>query len=129
MDIKDENIVIDDQLTAKLLDFGSARLVPSSESDYFTELSGSVLYAAPELLRGDPYAGPAVDMWALGVLLYLLAFAKLPFQGSHQTLQGSFVILPNQRDPLILRLITQLLDKDPTQRLNSQQLLSFLNHS
>jgi serine/threonine protein kinase len=44
---------------------------------------GSPAYAAPELLGGGYYSGPAVDVWSTGVLLYALLVGRLPFDSDN----------------------------------------------
>ena len=41
---------------------------------------GSLAYSAPEILLGDAYDAPAVDIWSLGVILYMLVCGAAPFQ-------------------------------------------------
>ncbi|KAJ3204422.1 hypothetical protein HDU67_009535 [Dinochytrium kinnereticum] len=49
-DIKDENVIIDERLGVKLIDFGTARAVPASRGEYFDEFCGTLMYCPPELV-------------------------------------------------------------------------------
>jgi len=63
-----------------LTDLGLSRRIPDPpESPLLTTRCGSEDYAAPEILLGQPYDGRHTDAWALGVLLYALMEARLPF--------------------------------------------------
>ena len=44
---------------------------------------GSLLYAAPEMVLRKPYSGPACDVWSLGVILYTMLTASMPFDDSN----------------------------------------------
>ncbi|XP_009948578.1 PREDICTED: PAS domain-containing serine/threonine-protein kinase, partial [Leptosomus discolor] len=76
-DIKDENIVIDEDFTIKLVDFGSAAYLEPSK--LFYTFCGTIEYCSPEVLSGKPYHGPELEMWSLGVTLYTLVFGENPF--------------------------------------------------
>lgn len=81
-DLKLENVLIDSTgKNCKIADLGlSARM--GWEGGRWGRLRtpcGSPHYAAPELLSGQPYAGPPVDVWAAGTILYAMMSAKLPF--------------------------------------------------
>uniref|UniRef100_A0A8C2FZH1 non-specific serine/threonine protein kinase n=1 Tax=Cyprinus carpio TaxID=7962 RepID=A0A8C2FZH1_CYPCA len=65
-------------------DFGFSNLF--SRGQLLKTWCGSPPYAAPELFEGKEYDGPKVDIWSLGVVLYVLVCGALPFDGS--TLQN-----------------------------------------
>ncbi|KAI8093406.1 kinase-like domain-containing protein [Halteromyces radiatus] len=76
-DIKDENVVLDQNGGIRLIDFGSAAYIrPGRRYETFV---GTLDYAAPEILRGQTYEGPPQDVWALGILLYTLVYRENPF--------------------------------------------------
>ena len=79
-DIKLDNILMtddSDQSKAKLVDFGLSKMIGPKES--CTEPFGTFGYAAPEVLRGKPY-DKAIDIWSLGVVLYILLTGRAPFE-------------------------------------------------
>lgn len=84
-DIKDENIIVDSKGFVKLIDFGSAAYVRSGPFDVFV---GTIDYAAPEVLSGDPYEGKPQDIWAVGILLYTIIFKENPFYNIDEILEG-----------------------------------------
>ncbi|RXK41620.1 CAMK/CAMKL/PASK protein kinase [Tremella mesenterica] len=76
-DIKDENVILDGTGHCQLIDFGSAaHWRPGKKWDTF---SGTLHYASPEILRGEMYGGKEQDVWALGVLGYVLLVGETPF--------------------------------------------------
>ncbi|KAI9224817.1 kinase-like domain-containing protein [Blastocladiella britannica] len=84
-DLKDENIVIDEAYNIKLIDFGSAAFIPSEGKPLFDKFLGTMDFAAPEIIEGYKYRGPEVEVWALGVLLYILVFRQIPFKSQQDT--------------------------------------------
>lgn len=78
-DIKTQNILIDCNFNAKLIDFGLSKTFNSIEEDCQTTFCGSPSYTAPEILDKKKYSGQRVDIWCLGVTLYVLLEACLPF--------------------------------------------------
>jgi NUAK family SNF1-like kinase len=76
-DLKLENILLDSNQQPKLADFGFSKEV---EHDRFLETyCGSPLYASPEMILGRPYFGSECDIWSLGVILYTMLTATMPF--------------------------------------------------
>jgi protein-serine/threonine kinase len=76
-DIKDENVILDGLGRCQLIDFGSAaHWRPGKRWDTF---SGTLHYASPEILRGELYGGKEQDVWALGVVGYVLLVGETPF--------------------------------------------------
>ncbi|CAD0021640.1 unnamed protein product [Aureobasidium pullulans] len=77
-DLKLENILLDKHGNVKLVDFGFTREYQGSTS-YLQTWCGTVCYSAPEMLKGEKYAGEKVDVWSLGIILYALLCGELPF--------------------------------------------------
>ena len=130
-DLKAMNVFLKDTWrTCKLGDFGISTALKSGKSA--SGCVGTPAYMAPELLWNQRYAS-AVDMWAIGVVLYELMALKLPFCGSN-VLALVYQIAFNTHDPEplqlggysapLVELVARLLDKDPTQRPSACQLLS-----
>jgi WD40 repeat protein len=128
-DVKSANIILDPDGEPHLLDFGLARR--SQDADRMT-VAGAVLgtpaYLAPEVARGDqsPWT-PAVDQYALGIVLYELLTGHTPFAGPieivlalHQTQDPE---RPSRANPQVPRdldaICLKCLEKDPARRYKS----------
>ena len=79
-DIKSHNIMLREDRTVKVTDFGIARAVSSSTITNTGNIIGSVHYFSPEQARGG-YADEKSDIYSLGVVLYELVTGQLPFEG------------------------------------------------
>ena len=79
-DLKPENIMLDDQFNIRIADFGFAAPVEGKTCEGFllTKL-GTKNYMAPELLTPKPYKGHVVDLFALGIVLFILYTGQPPF--------------------------------------------------
>ena len=66
-DLKLENILLDKNGNVKLVDFGFTREYTGSTS-YLQTWCGTICYSAPEMIKGEKYAGEKVDVWSLGII-------------------------------------------------------------
>ncbi|CAH1759480.1 18514_t:CDS:10 [Entrophospora sp. SA101] len=108
-DIKDENVILDENNNIQLIDFGSSAYI--KEGKKYDTFCGTVDYAAPEVLIGKKYDGPPQDIWALGILLYTLIYKENPFYNIDEIIAGDL------RIPYILSegsidLVKKMLERD-----------------
>ncbi|XP_075731673.1 serine/threonine-protein kinase NIM1 [Rhipicephalus microplus] len=119
-DIKAENVFIAGHNLVKVGDFGFSTQLRSRDEALST-FCGSPPYAAPELFRDESYAGPGVDVWALGVLLYFVVTACMPFRAQTVAalkkliLEGHYA-LPEYLSEQCKRLIASILQVCPRDR-------------
>jgi SNF-related kinase len=78
-------------------------------------------YSAPEILLGDSYDAPAVDVWSLGVILYMLVCGQPPFQEANDSETLTMImdckyIMPPQISSGCRRLIASMLVREPEKR-------------
>jgi serine/threonine protein kinase len=92
-DLKLENILLDKHGNVKLVDFGFTREYQGSTS-YLQTWCGTVCYSAPEMLKGEKYAGEKVDVWSLGIILYALLCGELPFDDDDETVTKGRTAIP-----------------------------------
>lgn len=118
-DIKDENIIIDQNFHVKLIDFGSATFM--EEGKLFSTFYGTTEYCSPEVLAGNKYAGPELEMWSLGVTLYVLLVFENPFLDIEETLRAELSVPAGLSRPLEL-LLRSMLHKEPLARCTMRQL-------
>jgi eukaryotic-like serine/threonine-protein kinase len=128
-DLKPANLFLarmpDGPAIVKVLDFGLARADDSARLTATGDTLGSPAYMAPEQLRAGETAGPAADVWALGVTLFELLTGELPFAGdsvpaiAHKILRAEPTALASLRDDVpshIERVIARCLEKAPADR-------------
>ncbi|XP_072157166.1 uncharacterized protein Snrk isoform X1 [Bemisia tabaci] len=119
-DLKPENVVFFERLgIVKLTDFGfSNRFNPGQKLE---TSCGSLAYSAPEILLGDSYDAPAVDVWSLGVILYMLVCGQAPFQEANDSETLTMIMdckysVPHHVSEECARLISRMLQREPEKR-------------
>lgn len=127
-DLKLENILLDKNEDVKLCDFGFTREYEGKAS-YLQTFCGTVCYSAPEMLRGERYAGEKVDVWSLGIILYALLAGELPFDEDDDTATKVKILTcepkyPSQIPDDAKALIQMLLSKRPLLRPTLTEILA-----
>lgn len=128
-DLKLENILFDRHENVKLVDFGFTREY-EGRTNHLQTFCGTVCYAAPEMLKGEKYAGEKVDVWSLGIILYALLCGELPFDDDDDNVTRTKILseepkYPEQLPPDAVALLKTLLSKRPFPR---PSLPDILNH-
>lgn len=119
-DLKPENLLLDSNYNVKIADFGLSNMM--SDGHFLRTSCGSPNYAAPEVISGRMYAGPEVDVWSCGVILYALLCGSLPFDDENipnlfKKIKGGIYMLPSHLSPGARDLIPRLLLVDPMKRI------------
>ncbi|KAB5523408.1 hypothetical protein PHYPO_G00152230 [Pangasianodon hypophthalmus] len=124
-DLKAENLLLDSNMNIKLADFGFGNFfVPGKPLNTWC---GSPPYAAPEIFKGREYEGPQLDIWSLGVVLYVLVCGYLPFDAASLPALKQRVIEGHFRIPYFMsqeceNLIRRMLVVDPAKRISLAQI-------
>jgi len=136
-DVKADNLLLSrskhsDHVTVKLADFGLARRLPDNSDVISCQAGGAPLFLAPETILEDPIGQP-VDMWACGVILFILLAGYPPFWSSNDEklllsiLQGHYTMpspywdnVSNEAKDLVRRLLVV----EPSQRLKASETLN-----
>ncbi len=123
-DVKPSNIIILDDGTVKVVDFGVAHFDEGTMLTRSGEVLGTPTYMAPEQFTDEP-TDHRIDVWAVGVLLYELVAGRRPFEG---TTVGSLVYRivhtqPPKLDPVelevppsLVEIINRAMAKNPAAR-------------
>lgn len=126
-DVKPQNILIAEDGTVKVSDFGIAKSVTSSTVAHTTEVMGSAHYFSPEQAKGS-YMDERTDIYSLGIVLYEMVTGKVPFDGENAVsialkhIQEP-VVPPKNISPEIPenlnKLILKAMEKEPIKRYQS----------
>lgn len=132
-DLKLEDILISKAGDTKLIDFGLSNVYEPNA--HLSTMCGSV-FAAPEILDAQPYNGPKVDVWNLGVLLHILVCGRVPFddrtmQGLRAKIKCGRVRYPTHLSASCKSLLHSMLAPDPMKRATLTEVLNhpWMTHS
>lgn len=141
-DIKPENILVDNNDQVYLADFGVSEVFDVSNRERIEQLmqesmastatgtyqgvhgkhiqgtKGTMLFIAPELWKGDRSHAERVDMWALGVTLYILLTGRLPLRTVNDIMDPNLPIIPTTYGEKWTTLLRSLLNRDPKKRID-----------
>eukprot|EP00012_Vannella_robusta_P001357 CAMPEP_0206184286 /NCGR_PEP_ID=MMETSP0166-20121206/1136_1 /ASSEMBLY_ACC=CAM_ASM_000260 /TAXON_ID=95228 /ORGANISM="Vannella robusta, Strain DIVA3 518/3/11/1/6" /LENGTH=351 /DNA_ID=CAMNT_0053599289 /DNA_START=718 /DNA_END=1770 /DNA_ORIENTATION=- len=131
LDIKPENIFLNDIYSVKLGDFG-ASFRWSVETPEKFGLSGTSFYCAPEVKQKDSYKPAEADIWSLGILLHVLLTGFWPYAASTEeqlcenTQKGIVTIQEAKipKDEALLSLMRQMLSRNPKDRPSVSEVCS-----
>lgn len=131
-DLKCENILISKKGTLLLADFGFARVCGEENGNFSNTFCGSAAYAAPEVILGKPYNPMWADVWSLGIILYVMLNAAMPFDDrnlkklveDHRNRNFCFHEAVEKQLSLEAKMtIFELLNPDPEKRIDLNQLI------
>jgi len=124
-DLKPENVLLDENYNVKIADFGLSNIM--TDGDFLKTSCGSPNYAAPEVINGKLYAGPEVDVWSCGVMLYVMLCGRLPFDDEYipllfKKISGGIFTLPSHLSPETKQLLSSMLVVDPLKRITIENI-------
>lgn len=115
----------DPTIQVKILDFGLSNFYKSNK--LLSTYCGSLYFAAPELLHAKPYYGPAVDVWSIGVVAYVLLCGNLPFDSHcmatlHSKIKMGRAVYPAFLSSAAVHFLKRMINVDPTNRATIEEL-------
>lgn len=136
-DVKPDNVLVHESGVVKLIDFGVGDLMEKGKR--LDMQCGTPAYAAPEIVENKRYSGTGVDVWSLGVVLYVLVVGRHPFSNPNRIemfrkiTKGEFVIPPtvskgapsplfSHPPPEVASLLRGMLTVDPLKRLTFKRI-------
>ncbi|KAG0164171.1 Protein kinase [Apophysomyces sp. BC1034] len=119
------SLLLDGNNNVKIADFGLSNIM--TDGDFLKTSCGSPNYAAPEVISGKLYAGPEVDVWSCGVILYVMLCGRLPFDDEYiptlfKKINGGIYTMPSFLSPETKYLLTSMLVVDPMKRITIHEI-------
>ncbi|OMJ94135.1 hypothetical protein SteCoe_2773 [Stentor coeruleus] len=125
-DIKLENLLLDDNNNVKIIDFGFSTCF--SHEKKVKMFCGTPSYMSPEIVARVEYNGPPADIWALGVLLFVLLCGCYPFKAQsdrelYKKIQYGQFTIPQHMTQGARSLISRIMRIDPNKRPSVNDIL------
>ncbi|GMI72477.1 SNF1-RELATED PROTEIN KINASE 3.8, CBL-INTERACTING PROTEIN KINASE 10, SOS3-interacting protein 1 [Hibiscus trionum] len=127
-DLKPENLLLDDNGTLKVSDFGLSALGVSKHQDGLLHTTcGTPAYVAPEVINQKGYDGAKADIWSCGVILFVLLAGYLPFRDSnlfemYKKISTADYRFPSWFSPDVTKLLSKILNPNPKSRISIAKL-------
>ncbi|XP_010423995.1 PREDICTED: CBL-interacting serine/threonine-protein kinase 15-like [Camelina sativa] len=128
-DLKPENLLLDEDGSLKVSDFGLSALADSRRQDGLLHTTcGTPAYVAPEVISRKGYDGFKADVWSCGVILFVLLAGYLPFRDSnlmelYKKIGKAEVKFPNWFAPGAKRLLKRILDPNSNTRVSTEEIM------
>lgn len=126
-DLKLENLCVDNNNNIKIIDFGISEIIYNKEK--LNKPYGTLYYASPEIFLGEEY-GKEVDIWSLGVIIYVSIYRELPFILGEEcrfkiikNILNNELVLKSSKSKEINMLITLCLERNVNKRISSSKIL------
>ncbi|XP_078033887.1 testis-specific serine/threonine kinase [Augochlora pura] len=134
-DLKCENILLSRKFNVKLADFGFARFCvdQAGRRVLSNTYCGSAAYAAPEVVSGTPYNPKLADVWSLGIILFVMLNASMPFDDKNlkkllkNQMSRNWMFRSRIRETvsaLAKNIVKHILEPDITLRLTLERVLA-----
>ncbi|CAD8204273.1 unnamed protein product [Paramecium pentaurelia] len=123
MDIKPENLLLNQELRLKIADFGVSQIM---DDDLVKTKIGTSAYQPPEVFTEEQVRGKPIDVWAAGLTLYQLIYNEHPFISQKQDQLKNNILTQNikwKETSDLTDLLKRMLDKNPNNRITTQQVL------
>lgn len=125
-DLKPDNIFLDDRHNIRVGDFGLSVLFSKDEPS-LTARAGTLHYASPETFLGSKIYGPELDVWSIGVVLYVMMHGRYPFWGKNDTESAKAILSATPKYPRhfpieAVQLLQAIFIKAPFQRVSISQI-------
>ncbi|KAL2930888.1 CBL-interacting serine/threonine-protein kinase 12 [Bienertia sinuspersici] len=130
-DLKPENLLLDENGDLKVSDFGLSAVSDQIQQDGLSHtFCGTPAYVAPEVLARKGYDAAKVDIWACGVILFVLMAGYLPFHDQNimsmyrKIYKGEFRC-PRWFSPELVKLLRRMLDTNPETRITIPEVMEY----